>query len=144
MTSRSCSFQSGQNASSLHQLIQVYHNLLRWSLSFKSEEFTAFKGYKAWAERQLGTTLMCRWFNWRRIPVKWTKVIYGREWNRIPSVHARFSTTKQISTVKAKLHTYNVTLIKWTDYKTPKELWSGEKLNISHLQVFGCLAWVTF
>ena len=26
----------------------------------KNEEFTAFKTYKAWAERQLGTTLKCR------------------------------------------------------------------------------------
>ena len=42
----------------------------------------------------------------------------------------------------ANLHTYNVTPIKWADYKTPKEIWSSEKPNISHLQVFGCLAWV--
>ena len=46
-----------------------------------------------------------------------------------------------IYAVKAKLHTYNVTPIKRADYKTPKEL-SSEKLNISHLRVFGCLAWV--
>ena len=47
-----------------------------------------------------------------------------------------------IYAVKAKLHTYNVTPIKRADYKTLKELWSGIKPNISHLQVFRCLAWV--
>ena len=36
----------------------------------------------------------------------------------------------------------NVTPIKCADYKTLKELWSGQKPNISHLRVFGCLAWV--
>ena len=32
-------------------------------LKKKSDEFAAFKQYKAWAERQLGTTLKCRQFN---------------------------------------------------------------------------------
>ena len=56
--------------------------------------------------------------------------------------HAGLSNGFWIYTVKAKLHMYNVTLIKWADYKTLKELWSGQKPNISHLRVFGCLAWV--
>ena len=56
--------------------------------------------------------------------------------------HTGLSNGFWIYTVKAKLHTYNVTPIKHADYKTPKELWSGEKLNISHLRVFGCLVWV--
>ena len=56
--------------------------------------------------------------------------------------HAGLSNGFWIYAVKAKLHTYNVTPIKHADYKTPKELWSGQKLNISHLRVFGCLAWV--
>ena len=47
-----------------------------------------------------------------------------------------------IYAVKAKLHTYNVTPIKRADYKTPTELCSGKKPNISHLRVFGCQAWV--
>ena len=34
-----------------------------FDLKKKSDEFTAFKQYKAWAERQLGTTLKCRQFN---------------------------------------------------------------------------------
>ena len=29
----------------------------------KSEEFVAFKQYKVWAKRQLGTTLKCRQFD---------------------------------------------------------------------------------
>ena len=47
-----------------------------------------------------------------------------------------------IYAMKTKLHTYNVTPMKRADYKTPTELWSGIKLNISHLRVFGCQAWV--
>ena len=56
--------------------------------------------------------------------------------------HAGLSNSLWIYGVKAKLHTYNVTPIKRADYKTPTELWSSIKLNISHLQVFGCQAWV--
>ena len=56
--------------------------------------------------------------------------------------HAGLSNGFWIYAVKAKLHTYNVTLVKQADYKTLKELWSGQKLNISHLRVFRCLAWV--
>ena len=56
--------------------------------------------------------------------------------------HTGLSNSFWIYTVKTKLHTYNVTPIKWADYKTPKELWSGQRLNVSHLRVFGCLAWV--
>ena len=32
-------------------------------LKKKNEEFAAFKQYKAWAKRQLGTTLKCRQFD---------------------------------------------------------------------------------
>ena len=56
--------------------------------------------------------------------------------------HAGLSNGFWIYAVKAKLHAYNVTPIKRADYKTPKELWSGEKPDISHLRVFGCQAWV--
>ena len=30
-------------------------------LKHKNEEFAAFKAYKVWAERQLNTTLKCKW-----------------------------------------------------------------------------------
>ena len=56
--------------------------------------------------------------------------------------HTGLSNGFWIYVVKAKLHAYNVTPIKRADYKTPTELWSGIKLNISHLRVFGCQAWV--
>ena len=56
--------------------------------------------------------------------------------------HAGLSNSFWIYAVKVKLHAYNVTPIKRDDYKTPTELWSGNKLNISHLRVFGCQAWV--
>ena len=52
--------------------------------------------------------------------------------------HAGLSNGFWIYAVKAKLHTYNVTPIKRADYKTPTELWSSIKPNISHLRVFGC------
>ena len=47
--------------------------------------------------------------------------------------HADLSNSLLIYTVKAKLHMYNVTPIKQADYKTPKELWSGIKPDISPL-----------
>ena len=56
--------------------------------------------------------------------------------------HTGLSNCFWIYAGKAKLHTYNVTPIKRADYKTPTELWSGVKLDISHLRVFGCQAWV--
>ena len=52
--------------------------------------------------------------------------------------HAGFSNSFWIYVVKAKLHMYNITPIIWANYKTLKELWSGEKPDISHLRVFGC------
>ena len=54
--------------------------------------------------------------------------------------HTGLSNGFWIYAVKAKLQMYNITPIKCADYKTLKELWSGQKP--SHLRVFGCLAWV--
>ena len=56
--------------------------------------------------------------------------------------HAGLSDRFWIHTVKVKVHTYNITPIKRAGYKTPTELFRGVKPNISHLQVFGCQAWV--
>ena len=33
-------------------------------LKHKNKEFAAFKTYKVWDKRQLGTTLKCRQFDW--------------------------------------------------------------------------------
>ena len=62
---------------------------------------------------------------------KGSSIINGAEamWH-----HAGLSNGFWIYTVKAP--------IIWANYKTLKELWSREKLDISHLRVFGCLAWV--
>ena len=56
--------------------------------------------------------------------------------------HAGLATGFWIHTVKVKVHTYNITPIIRAGYKTPTELFKGVKPNISHLQVFGCQAWV--
>ena len=139
-------------------------------LKHKNEEFTAFKTYKGCAERQLGTTLKCKRTNHGGEFLSNEQKTYMAE-NRIEHQtsmpdspqqngcverfqqtiingaeamqhHAGLSNGFWIYAVKAKLHTYKVTPIKQADYKIPKELWSGKKLNISHLRVFGCLAWV--
>ena len=52
--------------------------------------------------------------------------------------HTGLSNSFWIYAVKAKLHAYNITPIRQADYKTLKELWSGEKPDISHLRVFRC------
>ena len=41
--------------------------------------------------------------------------------------HTGLSNGFGIYAVKAKLYTYNITWIKWADYKTLKELWSKTK-----------------
>ena len=136
----------------------------------KNEEFTAFKAYKVWAERQLNTTLKCKrtdrgeecMSNEQRAYLTENGIEHQTSMPDSPQQngqverfqqtivngaeamrhHAGLSNGFWIYTVKAKLHTYNVTLIKHTDYKTLTELWSGQKPKISHLRVFGCLAWV--
>ena len=130
-------------------------------LKKKSDEFAAFKQYKAWAERQLGTMLKCRQFNQGGEFLPNKQESYMTE-NRIETQMSMPDTLQQngqaerfhqtivngaeamqhhtglsngfwIYAVKAKLHTYNITLIKQADYKTPTELWSSIKPNISHL-----------
>ena len=77
----------------------------------------------------------------RRVSFKQTKNIYEREQQIIVNGAEAMQHHVGLSWIY-KLHTYNITLIKWADYKTLKELWSSKKPNISHLRVFGCLAWV--
>ena len=45
--------------------------------------------------------------------------------------HTGLSNGFWIYAVEAKLHTYNVTSIKQADYKTLKELWSGEAEHLT-------------
>ena len=126
-------------------------------LKKKSEEFAAFKIYKVWAKRQLSTTLKCKQTDhggvflsneWKvylaenRIEHQmsmpdspqqngWAERFQQTIVNRAEAMwhHAGLSNSFWIYAVKAKLHAYNVTLIKQADYKTPKELWSSIKLN---------------
>ena len=65
---------------------------------------------------------------------------HGKEEKRVRIVtaeamrhHAGLSNGFWIYAVKAKLHAYNVTPIKRLDYKTPVDLWSDKKPDISHL-----------
>ena len=139
-------------------------------LKHKNEEFNTFKTYKVWAERQLGTTLKCKRTNRGGEFMSKEQKAYLTE-NRIKHQtsmpeslqqngraerfqqtiingaeamqhHAGLSNSFWIYAVKAKIHAYNITPIKCADYKMLKGLWSGQKPNISHLRVFGCLAWV--
>ena len=121
--------------------------------------------YKAWAKHQLGTTLNAdnlikeesscqinRRLIWQttELNIKHTCQIHCNKRFQKTIVngaeamqhHAGLSNCFWIYAVKAKLHTYNITPITWADYKTPTELWSSIKLNISHLQVFSCQGWV--
>ena len=138
-------------------------------LMSKDEEFIAFKAYQAWAERQTGTKLKCKWTDWggeflsdehkMYLKENWTSDISAwlttTKWTsrKVPTNHSQWSTEAMwhhaglsdrfwIHTVKVKVHTYNITPIKRAGYKTPTELFRGVKPNISHLQVFGCQAWV--
>ena len=130
-------------------------------LKKKSDEFTAFKQYKAWAKRQLDATLKCRQFDrggeFLSNEQKTYMIENGIETQMsMPDTlqqngqverfqktivngaeamqhHVGLSNSFWIYAVKGKLHTYNVTPIKRADYNTPTELWSGIKPNISHL-----------
>ena len=139
-------------------------------LKHKNEEFATFKTYKAWAKWQLSTTLKCRQSdhggeflsNEQKAYMAENGIEYQMSmpdslqqngqverfqqtiinWGEAMWHHAGLSNGLWIYAVKAKLHTYNLTPIKWADYKTPKELWSSEKPDMSHLRVFGWQAWV--
>ena len=52
--------------------------------------------------------------------------------------HTGLSNGFWIYTIKVKLHVYNVMPIIQANYKTLKELWSGEKPDISHIRDFRC------
>ena len=44
--------------------------------------------------------------------------------------------------VRTAVHVYNVALISKAKFLTLKEMWSGSKPDISHLRIFGCVAYV--
>ena len=113
--------------------------------------------------------MQTNWLGWR-VPFKQTKDIFEREQNQTPNVNAWLATTEWMSRKvptnycnwirghaasqwtlwqsigytlwKLRFTCINITLIKTDDYKTPNELFMGVKLNISHIWVYGCQAWV--
>ena len=105
-TTQSGTFWSGWDASSLYWWIQVYCYLLRqlffiWDdVLFETQKWRirCIQGLQGLGQEATHYyfKMQALWLR-RRIPVKWTKNIYGREWNTIPNVHARQSTTKWTS-----------------------------------------------
>ena len=117
-------------------------------LKHKNEEFAAFKTYKVWAKRQLGTTLKCKQTdhggefmpNEQKAYLAENRIEHQTSMPDSPQqngqverfqqtvvngaeamwYHAGLSNGFWIYTVKAKLHTYNITLMKQADYKTWK------------------------
>ena len=132
-------------------------------LMSKDEEFIAFKAYQAWAERQTGTKLKCKWTDWggeflsdehkMYLKENWTSDISAwlttTKWTsrKVPTNHSQWSTEAMwhhaglsdrfwIHTVKVKVHTYNITLIKRASYKTPTELFRGLNPDISPMSLW--------
>ena len=119
-------------------------------LKCKDEEFTAFKAYKAWAERQTGTTLKCKrtdcggefLSNKQKLYLKENGIEHHLSMPDSPQQNGQAERFQQtivngtkamqhhtglangfwIHAVKVKVHTYNVTLIIRAGYKTPTEL----------------------
>ena len=105
-TTRSGTFWSGWNASSLHWQIQVYRYLFRWLFFIRDDVLPETQKWIIRCIQDLQglgreTTryyfkMQTIWSRWR-IPVQWTKNVHGREWNRVPNIHARQSATKWMS-----------------------------------------------
>ena len=164
-----------------HAHQRVIHNLRKWTATYldnhssygvmfylksKDEEFTAFKPYQAWAERQTSTTLKCKWTdhggeflsNEQRAYLKENGIKHQMSMPDLPQQngwaekfqqtivngaeamwhHTGLATGFWIHAVKVKIHTYNVTPIIRAGHKSPSEFLRGVKPDISHLQVFGC------
>ena len=124
-------------------------------LKSKDEEFTTFKAYKAWAERQTSTTLKCKQTDWggeflsneQKTYLKENGIEHQMSMPDSPQQNGQAERFQQtivdgaetmrhhtglvngfwIHTVKVKVHTYNVTPIIRAGYKTPTELCRGGK-----------------
>ena len=139
-------------------------------LKHKDEQFDAFKTYKAWAERQTGQKLktICtdRGGKFLSKEQKCYLQEYGIEHQTSmpysPQQNGRAECFQQTIINKAEsmqhtaglsvgfwkhavrtaVHVYNMTLISKAKFLTPKKMWSGSKLDISHLCIFRCAAYV--
>ena len=140
-------------------------------LKNKSEQFRAFKAYKAWAERRTDRQLKCIrtdrggefLSNEQKGFMEESRIEHqtsmpdspqqnGRaEWfqqtilNKAESMRhmAGLSSGFWSYAVRTAIHVYNVTPIAKDEFKTPKKMWSGLTPDISHLHIFGCSAYVT-
>ena len=139
-------------------------------LKHKDEQFDTFKTYKAWAERQTGRKLeTIRTDRGGEFLLKEQKCYlqeHGIEHQTLmpysPQQNGRAERFQQTIINKAEsmrhavglsngfwkhavrtaVHVYNVTPISKAEFLTPKEMWSGSKPDISHLRIFGCVAYV--
>ena len=144
---------------------------IMYLLKSKDQQFEAFKSYKAWAERQLNTTLKCiqsdRGTEFLNAKQKeylaengiehQTSMPYSQQQNgraeRFQQTIVNKANSMRLSAglsdgfwsyaTLAAVHVYNRTPIIQVDYLTPYELWHpGQKPDVSHIRIFGCLAYV--
>ena len=139
-------------------------------LKHKDEQSYAFKTYKAWAERQTRQKLKTIHTNrggeflskeqkhyLQECGIEHqTSMPYSPQQNgraehfqqTIINIAESMRHTAGLSdgfwkhAVGTAVHVYNVTLISKAEFLIPKEMWSGSKLDISHLRIFGCVAYV--
>ena len=140
-------------------------------LKTKSEQFGAFKAYKAWAERHTDRQLKCIrtdrgsefLSNEQKEFMEESRIEHQTSMPDSPQQNGRAERFQQTILNKAEsmrhmaglssgfwsyavrtmIHVYNVTPIAKDGFKTPKKMWSGLTPDISHLRIFGCSAYVT-
>ena len=140
-------------------------------LKNKSEQFGAFKTYKAWAERHTDRQLKCIrtdrggefLSNEQKGFMEESGIEHQTSMPDSPQQNGRAERFQQTILNKAEsmrhmaglssgfwsyavrtaIHVYNVTPIAKDGFKTPKRMWSGLTPDISHLRIFGCSAYVT-
>ena len=139
-------------------------------LKHKDEQFDAFKTYKAWAEHQTGQKLITictdrggeflskeqkRYLQECGIEHQ-TSMPYSPQQNGRAECFQQTIINKAESmqhaaglsdgfwkhAVGTAVHVYNVTPISKAEFLTLKEMWSGSKLDISHLRIFRCVAYL--
>ena len=140
-------------------------------LKNKSEQFRAFKAYKAWAEHHTDRQLKCIWTDWggeflsneqkefmeesgieHQTSVPDSPQQNGRAEqfqqtiiNKVESMRhmAGLSSGFWSYAIRTAIHIYSVTPIAKDGFKTPKKMWSRLTPDISHLRIFRCSAYVT-
>ena len=140
-------------------------------LKKKSEQFEAFKAYKAWAERHTDRQLKCIrtdrggefLSNEQKRFMEESGIEHQTSMPDSPQQNGRAERFQQTILNKAEsmrhmaglssgfwsyairtaIHVYNVTPIAKDGFKTPKKMWSGLTPDISHLRIFGCSAYIT-